>query len=88
MKSLINTSLVIIAIFSLWSCRTSVPITQQRADNNRTYEIDYLFEHDGCKVYRFRDNGEYVYFTNCNGQVSTSKGDSSKTQTVNLVKRE
>jgi hypothetical protein len=88
MKSLISISLTAIVLFSLLSCRTSVPITQQKAENNRTYDIDYLFEHDGCKVYRFRDNGEYVYFTNCTGQVSTSRGDSSKTQTVNLVKKE
>jgi len=30
--------------------------------------VDYLFEHDGCKVYRFYDRGNYVYFTNCRGE--------------------
>ena len=44
------------------------PLTQGPPENNKTYNVEYLFEHDGCKVYRFNDNGNYVYFTNCNGQ--------------------
>ena len=37
------------------------------AANNQDYKVDYLFEHDGCKVYRFWDGSYFVYFTNCNG---------------------
>lgn len=33
-----------------------------------TYTVEYLFEHEDCKVYRFYDRGYYVYFTNCNGE--------------------
>lgn len=34
------------------------------------YDVSFLFECNGVKVYRFRDNyiGEYVYFTNANGR--------------------
>ncbi|MEO6758395.1 MAG: DUF4884 domain-containing protein [Saprospiraceae bacterium] len=52
------------------------PISKTEADNNRTYKVEYLFEHDGCKVYRFRDNSNYVYFTSCNGE-TISYPDSS-----------
>jgi hypothetical protein len=51
------------------SCKTTQePLNTGRSDNNRTYEVDYLFTHDGCKVYRFYDRGNYVYFTNCKGE--------------------
>ena len=34
------------------------------------YDVCFLFECNGVKVYRFRDRyiGEYVYFTNANGK--------------------
>jgi len=44
------------------------PLVTGAPENNKTYKVEYLFEHDGCKVYRFYDYGNYVYFTNCNGQ--------------------
>jgi hypothetical protein len=49
-------------------CATQVPLKEGRSENNKTYEVDYLFEHGGCKVYRFYDRGHYVYFTNCSGE--------------------
>lgn len=33
----------------------SIPLKQGKAENNETYKISYLFEHDGVKVYRFTD---------------------------------
>lgn len=48
-------------------CATGVPLQTKESENNKTYDVDYLFEHEGCKVYRFYDRGNYVYFTNCNG---------------------
>jgi len=33
--------------------------------NNSEIEVTLLFEHDGCRVYRFFDDGR-KYFTNCN----------------------
>ena len=56
-----------LAIFSC-SCFSGKPIVTEEPKNNVTYTVDYLFEHDGCKVYRFYDRGEYIYFTNCNGE--------------------
>lgn len=49
-------------------CATGIPLQTKESENNKTYDVDYLFEHGGCKVYRFHDQGNYVYFTNCNGE--------------------
>lgn len=37
------------------------------------YCVEFLFEADGVKVYRFRDAGRYVYFTNTVGKVEYTK---------------
>jgi hypothetical protein len=34
------------------------------------YEVYFLFEHEGCKVFKFMDNGRVVYYTNCDGNTS------------------
>jgi hypothetical protein len=67
------------------SCYTSQPLETKKSDNNRTYEVDYLFEHEGCKVYRFYDYG-YVYFTNCNGE-TIRKGDSTRPKTRSINRK-
>lgn len=59
--------LPLLAILSC-SCSISEPLKREKADNNVTYKVDYLFEHEGCKVYRFYDRGNNVYFTNCKGE--------------------
>lgn len=59
--------LAITTIFT--ACQVGMPITVEPPKNNNTYNVEYLFEHEGCKVYRFRDRGQYVYFTNCKGEI-------------------
>lgn len=39
---------------------------QEYEQRLKDYDVQFLFECDGVKVYRFRD-GEDVYFTNANG---------------------
>lgn len=63
------------------ACSIEQPLSVNRADNNRTYTVEYLFEHDGCKLYRFMDNGNYVYFSNCNGNVTSVINDSVQIKT-------
>ena len=43
------------------------PAISTRSTNNDEIRVDELFTHDGVRVYRFTDDGRYVYFT--------SKGD-------------
>jgi hypothetical protein len=80
-----NTLLKFFSFFSIvilmQACVVEQPLSVNRADNNRTYTVEYLFEHDGCKLYRFRDNGNYVYFSNCNGNVTSVINDSVQIKT-------
>lgn len=46
---------------------TKAQIRKQEYEQRlKDYHVQFLFECDGVKVYRFRD-GEDVYFTNANG---------------------
>ncbi|MCF8360634.1 MAG: DUF4884 domain-containing protein [Prolixibacteraceae bacterium] len=77
----------IIVLFMLFAaCSSRRPLFSDRPGNNKTYEVEYLFEYDGCKVYRFFDRGNYVYFTNCKGDVIGFANDSINTRIVNHVK--
>ena len=69
----------LILILGLSACTSQRPITSNKSENNQTYTVAYLFEHDGCKVYRFVDGGNTVYFTSCNGE-AISKTDSTETR--------
>ena len=86
MKIRIKTSILILGFFSLVSCITQIPISSESPENNQTYDVEYLFEHEGCKVYRFSDMGHYVYFTNCKGDVTSIKNDSTQTKVLNMVR--
>lgn len=61
---------------ALYSCTSQRLIALSKPLNNDTYMVEYLFEHDSCKVYRFLDRGNCVYFTNCNGD-ATAFSDSA-----------
>ena len=84
MKALIKTS-ILIAVFTLFfSCKViQKPVSRVVPSDNATYTVDYLFEHEGCKVYRFVDHGNYVYFTNCNSDVTSIENDSTQIRVVN-----
>ena len=88
MKTLFKSLLVLIISCGFFSCNHQIPISKVTPENNKTYQVDFLFEHDGCKVYRFLDSGDYVYFTNCNGDVTSIKSDSTETRTINVVKKD
>ena len=75
--------LILMAIFAT-ACYSQKPITHEPSRNNTDYKVDYLFEHDGCKVYRFYDRGDYVYFTTCKGE-TIAKTDSTTQKNTTLV---
>ena len=68
------------------SCAIQQPISREAPENNQTYKVEYLFEHEGCKVYRFLDRGYYVYFTNCNGQAIAKTDSSAVTNMTHVLK--
>lgn len=40
--------------------------------NNPSVPVDLLLEHDGCKVYRFSDDGRLHYWVKCSDKDSIS----------------
>lgn len=41
--------------------------------NNENFEVSFLFEYDGIKVYRFYDDGRYHWFTSKGETICTQK---------------
>lgn len=66
---------VLVMAFSLIlsSCRQAGTPTQTDGAK-QDFDVQFLFEADGVKVYRFWDAGEYIYFTNANGKTSYVTG--------------
>ena len=61
--------LAVIIIASIGCVKDGI---QTSKTNNSQIEVQLLFEHDGCKVYRFIDE-DRRYFTNCKGSTSWSE---------------
>lgn len=58
-------------VFSLVLTGCEKAGTQVQTDGAKhDFDVQFLFETDGVKVYRFYDSGDYIYFTNCNGETS------------------
>lgn len=47
-------------------CYDRLPALVRVPSNNSAFAVDYLFTHDGCRVYRFQDRIAH-YFVNCSG---------------------
>lgn len=69
-----NKALMIICVGCSFSLLTSCAKKELRTEKttNKAFKVDYLFEHDGVKVYRFYDNGHARYFTNKGHIISDS----------------
>lgn len=67
-------------LFLTVSCKEAIQTEQVG-----TYEVDLLFEKDGCKVYRFFDKGDYAYFSDCSGSIQYIKEDSYMDADGNLT---
>lgn len=44
---------------------------QVNRTENPNFEVDTLFTHSGCTIYRFNDAGHYHYFAKCRGTAET-----------------
>jgi hypothetical protein len=38
---------------------------ESKSSSNPNIPVQLLFEHEGCKVYRFYDNGRAIYYSDC-----------------------
>lgn len=86
MKTTVKLLILVFLITTGTSCIIRRPVASFTPENNRTYHVHYLFEHDGCRVYRFQDIGNYVYFTNCAGDVTSIQSDSTEVRVINTIK--
>lgn len=59
----------LVLLLALTACQENAKSIQQTDNSN--FQVDLLFEHDGCKVYRFYDHRS-VYYTDCSGSVQTT----------------
>ena len=76
MKKLI---LILFVTLQATSCEKREPKTNEKIGD---YNLELLFEKNGCKVYRFFD-GQYVYWADCAGTIGYEKKNSAgKTQTI------
>lgn len=60
-------SILLLSIVALNGCIESAKSVVET--DNPGIKVEFLFEKDGCKVYRFKDGG-YKYFTTCQGSTS------------------
>jgi hypothetical protein len=72
MKKIIGLLLISIALVSCYGDGI-----EKTKTNNDDYEVAYLFEKDGVKVYRFYDGFKYHYFTS-RGETITTQEDGGK----------
>jgi len=62
-------------------------LVSSSSTNNPGVTVSLLFEHDGVKVYRFYDNGYYVYYTDARGKTAWehSNGKTSSPRGVETI---
>jgi len=83
MKKLILPVIILASFSILQSCSSiKMPVSSHIPENNKNYAVDFLFEYDGCRIYRFYDRGNYVYFTRCNAEISSVVNDSTIIRTI------
>jgi hypothetical protein len=75
MKKTLAIYIVLIGLGAMiFGACTNEPISKERIGKDDGFEVEYLFDKDGVKVYRFWDNGYYHYFT--------TKGETISVQTA------
>ncbi len=71
---------------ALLSACMAEPVDRQRT-NNPEFGVSRLFDHDGCTVYRFEDNGRKHYFVKCQSGNVRTMGSQSVPCGKSLCKR-
>ena len=76
-----KTFIAICIALSLTACKHEAQsVTREGID----FKVEFLFEKDGVKMYRFYDMGNYHYYTNRGETISKqSSGKSSRPENIN-----
>lgn len=78
--------LVLVSSLILSSCeKTGTPAQTDGAKHD--FDVQFLFEVEGLKVYRFFDAGDYIYFTNASGTTSYMTGSKFRERKTSLNNR-
>lgn len=78
-----NRAMILALLLCLTGCNDGKgPAPGQRATDY--YDVTFLFERDGCRLYRFDDGPHYHYFASCPGSTSSrvSAGKTSRPDEV------
>ena len=75
--------LLVLVVLVLSSCaKDGVSVQGVAVPSGADFEVSFLFEVDGCKVYRFRDAGHFRYFSTGNGRFQGQKQIQSSGKTT------
>ncbi|MFT3994806.1 MAG: DUF4884 domain-containing protein [Dysgonomonas sp.] len=69
---------ILIALAMFTSCLKKGDIISPEG-NKDDFNVTFLFEADGIRVYRFYDGGRYIYFTNKEGKVGYTRSNGKQT---------
>jgi len=85
MKKTLAIYIVLIGLGAiLFGACINEPMSTERLGKGDGFEVEYLFEKDGIKVYRFIDNGRYHYFTTGGETISTqTSGKQTYSENIN-----
>lgn len=67
---MIRAAITLAALVLLAGCKTD-KVPEASAHVGGGYQVDRLFTHEGCTVYRFVDNGYNRYFSRCDGAAAS-----------------
>jgi|GEM_PF-6200073 len=80
-------SILIVAFIFYLNRHKCTQFEIQTTNSAYKYQSEFLFEKDGCKMYRFTDEiGRVVYWSNCKGK--TEYKSSAKMQRVEQITSE
>ena len=85
MKKTLAIYIVLIGLGAmLFGACSNEPMSSERLGKDDGFAVEYLFEKDGVKVYRFYDNGYAHYFTTKGETISVQNtGKTRHTENIN-----
>ena len=84
MKKILAIYIIFIALgVIIFGACTSEPISSERVGKDSEIKVDYLFQKDGVKVYRFIDGGRVHYFTT-NGETISTQTEGKQSYQENI----
>lgn len=82
LKAIVGAAIVVVVVTLLTGCEKE-PESTVVVGVEQDFKVGRLFTVDGCTAYRFYDNGQAIYYTNCKGATSleVSKSNDKVTTT-------